>query len=222
MNNSTQVDRINQTECSSSVPTTFTVVLSTVSLLALTRNLLVITTFIRTVNLKTSPNYYIVNMAVSDLVCVILNWPLYATEGMLKAGGSLITNPIVAKLFCKLGIYSRALSYVVSILSLVLIAVDRFVATAFPLKASKITGKARKVFLAVCWCLPALGLIPYFVYSEIVKIEEQTFCRNMMRHLELKIYHFSGFCLILLRTTGFNCCPILSYHETFKKKRGTR
>ena len=103
-----------------------------------------IVTFMRIVTLKTSSNYYIVNMAISDLVSVVLNWPLYATEGMLKAGGSLITDPKLATFACKLGIYSRAVSYAVSILSLVLIAVDRFIAIVFPFKAHTITTRIYK------------------------------------------------------------------------------
>ena len=83
MNNTTATYRTIQ-ECSFGVSEALTVVLSMVSLLALTGNFLVILTFIKTVSLKTSSNYYIVNMAASDLVCVLLNWPLYATEGMLK------------------------------------------------------------------------------------------------------------------------------------------
>ena len=66
----------------------FTVALSIISFLASTGNLLVIGTFMKIVTLKTSSNYYIVNVAISDLVSVVLDWPLYATEGMLKAGGS--------------------------------------------------------------------------------------------------------------------------------------
>ena len=62
-----------------------------------------------------------------------LNWPLYATEGILKRRGSLITNQAIATFFCKLGIYSRAVLYVVSIESLVLISVDRFTTIVFPL-----------------------------------------------------------------------------------------
>ncbi|KAL9985492.1 hypothetical protein ACROYT_G007906 [Oculina patagonica] len=124
MDNSTVFNDMNQTECSSSVSTAFTVALSIVSLLALAGNVLVIVTFIKNINLKTSSNYFIVNMAVSDLLCVVLNWPLYATEGMLKAGGSLFADPKLATFFCKLGIYSRTVSYVVSVLSLVLIAVE--------------------------------------------------------------------------------------------------
>jgi len=54
----------------------------------------------KVVTLKTSSNYYIVNMAISDLVFVVLTWPLFATEGMLKAGGSLIADPKLATLAC--------------------------------------------------------------------------------------------------------------------------
>ena len=201
MNNSSLVYHINQKDCSPGVPTAFTAILSTISLLAFTGNLAVITTFIKTLNLKTSPNYYIVNMAVSDLLCVAFNWPLYATEGMLQTDGSLIKDLAVASLFCKLGIYSRAISYAVSILSLVLIAVDRFIAIAFPLKSLMLTGKIRKIFLFLSWCLPGLGLVPYFLYPEIVEVKKHTFCRNMMSQLALNIYHFFGFVL-------FYCVPL--------------
>ena len=202
MDNYTEVDNINQTNCSFGLSTMFTVALSIVSFLANAGNLLVIVTFMKIVTLKTSSNYYIVNMAISDLVSVVLAWPLYATEGMLKAGGSLIADPKLATLACKLGIYSRAVSYAVSIQNLVLIALDRFIAIVFPLKAIKITSRMRAIFLLLTWVLPLLALIPYFVYSEIVKEEQQTFCRNIMSGLALKIYHLFGFAV-------FYCVPLI-------------
>ena len=202
MDNYTEVDNINQTNCSVSVATMFTVALSIISFSASTGNLLVIVTFMKIVTVKTSSNYYVVNMAISDLVSIVLAWPLYATEGMLKAGGSLIAIPKLATFACKLGIYSRAVSYVVSIQSLVLIAVDRFLATAFPLKTLKITTRIRAVFLLLTWVLPLLAFIPYFVYSEIVKVEQQTFCRNTISGLGLTIYHLVGFVVIY-------CVPLI-------------
>ena len=198
MNNSTANLLVNQTTCRSDVCTTFMVVLSTVTVLALAGNFLVILAFTRTVNLKTSPNYYIVNMAVSDFVCALLNWPLYATEWVSKAGESLITEPTIAVLFCKLGIYSRTVSYVVSISSLAFIAVDRFIATKFPLKALKITRRTRAILLILSWVCPALGVVPYLVYSKIVKIENHTFCRNVMSKLALSIYYLLSFVLLYI------------------------
>ena len=198
MSNSTEAHYNNREECSHVVATSFTVVLSTISLLAGTGNLLVIITFIKTANLRTSPNYYIVNMAVSDLIAVILNWPLYATEGMLKPGGNIIVDPNLAAFACKLGIYSRAVSYVVSVVSLVLIAVDRFIATAFPLKALKTTGRIRKILLLLSWILPALCLIPYLVYSKIVDFENCSFCKTMISSVAHNAYNIVSFVLFYL------------------------
>ena len=203
MDNSTAIHHyFNQTVCHSAVPITLTAFLLIVSLLALTGNVLVIVVFKKTPTLKSRANYYIVNMAVSDLVSVFLTWPLYATEGMLNSGGSLITDKDVATFFCKLGIYSRAVSYVVSVVSLVLIAVDRFIAIAFPLKAVIITARIRTIFLPLSWVVPLLALIPYIIKSEIVQIEQQTFCRNIMNSMVLKIYHFLSFSLIY-------CVPLI-------------
>ena len=202
MNNTSSARPGNQIFCSSDSSTTFLAVLSTISLFALTGNFIVILTFIKTVSLKTSHNYFIINMAVSDLICVLFNWPLYATEGMLKPGGKLFTEPLVASLFCKLGIYVRALSYVVSILNLVLVAVDRYIATVFPLRASHITGKMRTILLTLCWCLPAVFLVPYLIHSDIFRIDEHAFCRNMMGPTKLIIYSFLGFVL-------FYCVPFI-------------
>ncbi|XP_078356693.1 neuromedin-U receptor 2-like [Oculina patagonica] len=202
MDNSTVFNDMNQTECSSSVSTAFTVALSIVSLLALAGNVLVIVTFIKNINLKTSSNYFIVNMAVSDLLCVVLNWPLYATEGMLKAGGSLFADPKLATFFCKLGIYSRTVSYVVSVLSLVLIAVERYIAIVFPLRALNTTTRTRTIFLFLSWFLPLLGVVPYFIHSEVIQIKQQTFCRNIMSNMALKIYHF-------LSSILFYCAPLI-------------
>lgn len=50
----------------------FTVALSIISILASAGNLLVVVSFMKVVTLKTSSNYYIVNMAISDLVSVVL------------------------------------------------------------------------------------------------------------------------------------------------------
>ena len=196
MNNSTTNLQIGQSECFSAVPSTvFTVALSLITITAVGGNFLLIAAFLRTSNLKTSSNWYIINMAISDVISVLLNWPLYVTEGMLKPGGSLITNQAIATFFCKLGIYSRAVLYVVSIESLVLISVDRFIAIVFPLKAIKITARVRKILLLLSWLFPVCGAIPYFYHSKILLEGRQTFCRNFMNTLLFKVYQFASFIL---------------------------
>ena len=162
---------------------------------------MVVMTFLKTLNLKTSANYYIVNMAVSDVLCVLLNWPLYATEGMLSSQGSFIAEPS-ATFVCKLGIYSRVVSYVVSILSLVLIAVDRFVAIVFPFQMTTAAAKTRTVLMLLTWILPLSGGLPYILYTKIVFVNHQTFCRFAWSSLALSIFNSTSFIL-------FYCLPLL-------------
>ena len=79
-------------------------------------------------------NYFIVNMAMSDLLYPIFWFPWYLTVLFLDSwpiGGSL------GQALCKLGPFLGNTSVVVSIQSLVLIAVDRFgavhgISSSFP------------------------------------------------------------------------------------------
>ncbi|KAJ7381841.1 neuromedin U receptor [Desmophyllum pertusum] len=195
MNNSTtqQLD-INNHEppCSQLVSTLFTVVLSIVSLAAFIGNILVIATFRKTTTLRTSTNYYLVNMAISDLFCGCFNWPLYATEGMLTSR-VFITEPL-ASVVCKLGMYFRVISQVVSILSLVLIAVDRYVAIVFPLKITVLRRKRVRLALSLLtWIIPVASGLPYYLYTKIVKVNDQAFCRTMLSTSVNAIYNGVGF-----------------------------
>ena len=81
----------------------FTLTLSVISIAALIGNVLVVVTFIKTPILRISTNYYIVNMAVSDLLALLVNWPLYTTEGMLTP--KVFISGTSASSVCKLGMY---------------------------------------------------------------------------------------------------------------------
>ena len=205
MNNSTvqPLDVSNhEPPCSDVVSTLFTVLLSTVGLTAFIGNFLVIVSFVTTQNLRTSTNYYIVNMAVSDLLCVCFNWPLYATEGMLTSR-VFITEP-VASVVCKLGMYFRGISQVVSVLSLVLIAVDRYVAIVYPLKMTMLgRGKMRLTLLVFTWIIPVVCGFPYFLYTQVVKVDDITFCRMMWGNLVNTIFNAIGFLV-------FYCAPLIA------------
>ena len=67
-------------------------------------------------SLRTSTNYFIINMAVSDILSSSANWPVYATEGIIIRK-PMIEGSVASKV-CKLGHYFRAVSLAVSVLSL--------------------------------------------------------------------------------------------------------
>ena len=205
MNNSTSQpeDFYNhEPPCSDAVSKLFTVLLSTVSLAAFIGNFLLVATFVKTPSLRTSTNYYIVNMAVSDLLCACFNWPLYATEGMLTSR-VFITGP-VATVVCKLGMYFRGISQVVSLLSLVVIAVDRYVAVVFPLKITILDqGTLHVILLLFTWIIPLAYGLPYFLYASVVKVKNQSFCRVVWSQSAHGIFNAVGFVL-------FYCSPLIA------------
>ena len=199
--NNTTIQPSDIPSCSDEVTTLFTVLLSIVSLAAFFGNFLVVISCIKTQNLKTSTNYYIVNMAVSDLLCACFNWPLYAAEGMLTSRQFISEH--LATVVCKLGMYFRGISQVVSVLSLVLIAVDRYVAIVFPLKIIMLDRRSvRLAFLVLTWMIPIVCGFPYFLYTGVVKVEDKTFCRIVWSKLVNTIFNIIGFVV-------FYCAPLV-------------
>ena len=197
MNNSTETQLNSPSPpCSTIASTMFTLTLSVISAAALIGNVLVAATFMKTRNLRTSTNYYIVNMAVSDLLCPFFNWPLYASEGMLTPT-TLISEPWASSV-CKLGMYLRIVSQVVSVLSLVLIALDRFIAIVYPLKGIMLNVKIRVVLLFLSWLIPILYGLPYTLFTRTIKVDGQTFCRFMMSGKAQTVYTGAIFVLFYL------------------------
>jgi len=151
-------------------------------------------------SLRTSTNYFIVNMAVSDLLSALTNWPLYATEGMLSGRSSI--QGFLATFVCKLGMYSTAVSQAVSVLSLVLIVVERFVAIVHPFHAKMLTTRLRALLLLFTWLFPLSIGFPYVWFPKIVQDGPQTFCRFSWARLQLSLFYTAGFLI-------FYCVPFI-------------
>ena len=194
MNNFNQTDPYDSASCPYAVSIFFTTAMAIISLAAFVGNILVIFSVYKTPSLKTSTNYYYVNMAVSDLIANATIWPLYLTDEIITSKGSLLQEPL-ATAACKVGIFFRLASTIVSILSLVLIAVDRFIATVFPLKAALITSKLRAALLFATWLISTAYcfLAPY--HSRVRKVGRETFCRFAWNELASAIYYVTGLAL---------------------------
>lgn len=193
MNNSSIVDFEAQSTCSNVVSTLVTSVISFVSVSAFVGNILVTAVFLMNTTIRTSTNYFIVNMAVSDLLSTLTNWPVYVMDGMLSRK-YVIRDPM-ALILCKLGLYSRAVSQAVSILSLELIVVDRFIAIVLPFQSIRITRRLRAVLLLFSWIFPLSTLFPFAWFAKIVQEERQTFCKfsSSWSTMELSTFYTVGF-----------------------------
>ena len=210
MNNST-----GSQSCSQVVSTLFITIISFISLATFIGNFLVTVLFLKTPSLKTSTNCYIVNMAISDMLSSCFNWLLYTTEGMLTRR-VLITEPS-ASILCKIGMYSRGVSQVVSILSLVLISVDRFIVVVFPFNSTMLDQSRSRLSLSLLtWIIPVIFCCPYVLFAKVIEVDYHTFCRLLWSGSGYAIYNISGFVL-------FYCTPfiviIILYNRIFKALR---
>ena len=172
----------------------FTTTMAIISIAAFIGNILVIATVYKTVRLRTSINYYYVNMAASDIIASLTIWPLYLTDEIITDSGSLLRGPL-ATVGCKFGMFFRLMSTIVSILSLVLIAVDRFVAVVFPLKMALITRKIRATLLIATWLISISYCIIAFLRSSVQEVGQEIFCRFSWNEFASVIYFISGLTL---------------------------
>ena len=196
MNNSTQTNSYDHTSCAYAVSIFFTTAMAMISLAAFIGNIVVIAAVYKIPNLRTSTNYYYVNMAVSDFLACLTVWPLYLTDEIITSRGSLIHGSL-AIAGCKVGTFVRNVSNSVSLLSLVLIAVDRFIATVFPLKFALLSTNIRATLLLATWLISIGYCYPSSHHSTIIKVGRETFCRLTMDASAIVMYNTFALSLII-------------------------
>ena len=121
----------------------------------------------KTQTLRKPINYFIVNMAMSDLLFPIFLFPqnlayLYVDNQWL------ISGPLRHAL-CKLVPFLMNVSMFVSIQSLILTAVDRFGAVVFPLRSPLISSKLCPFFIFATWIVAMAVSSPSFVVNKLVE-----------------------------------------------------
>ena len=120
----------------------------------------------RTRSMRKPINFFIVNMAMSDLLFPIVCFPYIVTE--INFGYWFISGP-VGQALCKLHEFLADVSLFVSIQSLVLIAVDRFGAVVFPLRSPLISSKHCRFFILATWIIAVAASIPDAMTYELVE-----------------------------------------------------
>ena len=144
-----------------------TVALSLILVVSLVGNSLVVLIVYKTPALKKPINMLIANMAMSDLLFPIFLFPLRLAEFRV---GSWIIGGALGQALCKLHIFLANVSGVVSIQSLVLIAVDRFGAVVVPLRSPLITRKLCPFFIIATWIVAMAFHSPDIVAFKLVTV----------------------------------------------------
>ena len=219
MNNSSSDAFEDLLTCSRVAATILTSAISLVSIAAFAGNSLVTITFLMNTTLRTSTNFFIVNMAVSDILSASTNWPLSATEGFLSRQ-HMMEGPM-ATFVCKLGHYSRAISQAVSVLSLLLIVVDRYIAIVLPFQSILVTRRFKTALLLFSWIFSLSIAFPYVWSTRIIQEGHQKHCRTFVswNKMEKSVFYTVGFII-------FYCVPLISiivlYSRIMKSLRQTR
>ncbi|XP_032233553.1 neuropeptide FF receptor 2 isoform X1 [Nematostella vectensis] len=128
---------------------------------SLVGNTLVILVVLRNDNMHTTINYFIVNMACSDLAVPLFAIPIRVTE-KLRGTGEWLVGGEAGNALCKISYFLTDVSPVVSVLSLIIITVDRFAAVVFPMRATLFSSTVRGTLIALTWIIGMAVFAPYF------------------------------------------------------------
>ena len=149
--------------------------LSIIMFSSLVGNLLVILVFERNLTTRTNTNYFVVNMAVSDLLFPLIVWPAKTNEFWSEPGRWFLGGP-VGQFSCKFIYFLQDVSTAVSIQSLVLIAVERFIAVVFPMKVRNFTPRSRTISVIVTWLVATALHSPYFYFFKLSTRCDKFYC----------------------------------------------
>ncbi|KAJ8319145.1 hypothetical protein KUTeg_004236 [Tegillarca granosa] len=143
-----------------------------VMLTAILGNTLIVMVVLWNKSLRTTTNFFIVNLAISDiLVTVSCTWVHLVKD--------LTEGWILGVFFCKFNSFVQVVSTVTSILSMVLIACDRFFGIVFAMKAHIIERRARNSLIFVWIISIAVGMPMLFfrkLYSRQWKNHNEQWC----------------------------------------------
>ena len=128
----------------------------------------------KTPTLRKPINFVIVNMAMSDLLLSLILVPV--TLVYLHLHSWVIAEAVLASITCKVTPYLADVSLLVSVQSLVVIAVDRFVAVVFPLRVSLLTSKRCLLCIVSIWIVSTLVAIPHLDANKLFEFDGKFFC----------------------------------------------
>ena len=135
-------------------------------LVSLAGNTVIAIIVYKTKTMRKPINFLIVNMAMSDLLfpVFLIPWDIQS----LYINSWLIDGPL-GQVLCSLVNFLPRVSLVVSVQSLVLIAVDRFGAVVFPLRSPLISSKLCPFFILATWIIAIAVYSPYLFVFKLVE-----------------------------------------------------
>ncbi|XP_056322940.1 opsin 4xa [Danio aesculapii] len=134
-------------------------------------NLLVMYAFFSNKKLRTPPNYFIMNLAVSDFLMAITQSPIFFINCMYKEW-------VFGEMGCKMYAFCGALFGITSMINLLAISIDRYIVITKPLQAIRWTsGRRTLIIILVVWIYSlAWSLAPLMGWSSYIPEGLMTSC----------------------------------------------
>ncbi|XP_034566015.1 opsin 4xa [Notolabrus celidotus] len=146
----------------------FVLVIGTVGV---TGNALVMYAFFSNKKLRTPPNLFIMNLAVSDFLMAITQSPIFFVNSLYKGW-------IFGETGCKIYAFCGALFGITSMINLLAISIDRYIVITKPLQAIQWTSKRRTwIIIGLVWLYSlAWSLAPLLGWSSYIPEGLMTSC----------------------------------------------
>lgn len=142
------------------------VMYSTVIVLSIGGNSLVIFCILTSRRMRTVTNYFLLNLACADMLMAVLCVPFTFVANVL-----IFYWPFGSGL-CPLVTYVQAVAVFLSAFTLVGISLDRFRAVAFPLKP-RISARATSLIIAHIWLFSMAVPLPVAILSRVVNVTDR-------------------------------------------------
>ena len=140
-------------------------------------NISILVVIYKNKQLRRSINYFVFNMAVSDLFMPLTIMTVKIVEIISGSESWKLDRPwLLGNILCKLAYFLPDVSLVVSIGSLLLISIERLIAVVFPLKAKLISSKVRLISILSTWFVAIAIHAPYFYSFKLIPYENETYC----------------------------------------------
>ncbi|XP_031574079.1 octopamine receptor 1-like [Actinia tenebrosa] len=150
---------------------------STLLVMSLIGNVLVITVVCGNKNLRTVFNAFIVNMAISDLFIPLLALPIKIVEVATEKQNIWIIHGGFGNATCKIFILLIDISPGVTVFSLVVIAINRFAAIVKPMSHAELFSIKRcKIMIALTWISVTVFFSPYFYVYRTTTFKSYNVC----------------------------------------------
>lgn len=127
-----------------------------ISLLAVLGNALVILIIVKNRRMHTVTNIFIANLAVADVIIGMFSIPFQFQAALLQRW-------VLADFMCSLAPMVQVISVNVSIFTLTVIAMDRYIAVLHPFRAG-CSPRSAAIIITVTWFLAIVLSLPYALY----------------------------------------------------------